>query len=192
MRHISRNHLFLLISGASGVSGLTIYILLLGVLSHNTLSSTQVTPSLQGKYNKHLKIELVAEGLFSPTSMAFIDNHRILVLEKNTGVVRLISNGILQDKPVLKLRVDPKGERGLLGVAVSNNNSNNNNNKNSNTNVFLYCTQFSSNVMDNEQLRNRVYKYDWNGQMLVHPTPILGPLPSLVHIIWTCPPWSIS
>jgi glucose/arabinose dehydrogenase len=64
-----------------------------------------------------------------------------------------------------------------LGIAVSSNNSNNNNDGNSNTNVFLYFTQFSNkssnNVMDNEQLRNKVYRYDWNGQMLVNPTPIL-------------------
>jgi glucose/arabinose dehydrogenase len=48
-----------------------------------------------------LKVELVvAEGLSSPTSMAFVDNNIILVLEKNSGEVRLVSNGILQEEPV--------------------------------------------------------------------------------------------
>jgi glucose/arabinose dehydrogenase len=50
----------------------------------------QNAPSLQGSY-KNLKIELVAEGLSSPTNMAFVDDNKILVLEKNTGLVRLIS-----------------------------------------------------------------------------------------------------
>jgi hypothetical protein len=38
--------------------------------------------------------------------MAFIDNSNnskdILVLQKNNGEVRLVSNGILKDQPVLK------------------------------------------------------------------------------------------
>ena len=68
-------------------------------------------------------------GLSSPTSMAFIDNNNILVLEKE-GNVRLVSNGQLQQQPVLQVPVDIKSERGLLGIAVM---------KNSNT-VFLYYT----------------------------------------------------
>jgi glucose/arabinose dehydrogenase len=52
--------------------------------------------------DSNLKTELVvAEGLSSPTSMAFINNNKILVLEKNSGEVRLVSNGILQEEPVL-------------------------------------------------------------------------------------------
>ena len=47
-----------------------------------------------------LKIELVAQGLASPTSMAFLDNNNILVLQKE-GTVQLISNGKLQPQPVL-------------------------------------------------------------------------------------------
>jgi hypothetical protein len=125
--------------------------MLFSVLTHGTRSSTQEdSPSTQGNYNRHLKIELVAEGLFSPTSMAFLDDHKILVLEKNTGAVRLISDGILQDKPVLKLRVDPKGERGLLGIALLHTKNNNGYyyDNNNNTEVYLYFTE-SKNKNDN-------------------------------------------
>jgi aldose sugar dehydrogenase len=38
--------------------------------------------------------------------MAFVDSQSILVLEKNSGEVRLVSNGELKDEPVLKLDVD--------------------------------------------------------------------------------------
>ena len=53
----------------------------------------------QGQYalpsvkDNSLKVEQVTSGLSFPTSMAFIDNNNILVLEKNTGHVRFISNG---------------------------------------------------------------------------------------------------
>lgn len=33
----------------------------------------------------NLRAELITKGLSSPTSMAFVDNDNILVLEKNTG-----------------------------------------------------------------------------------------------------------
>ena len=41
-----------------------------------------------------LRAELVAQGLNSPSSMAFLDENRILVLEKNSGNVLLVSNGV--------------------------------------------------------------------------------------------------
>ena len=53
-----------------------------------------------------LRAELVVQGLHSPTSMAFLDNNHILVLEKNSGNILLVSNGVLQKQPVLKLHVD--------------------------------------------------------------------------------------
>ena len=88
-----------------------------------TYSQDQHFPFLVGDHKKSLKIELVTTGLSFPTSMAVIDKHNILVLEKNTGAVRLISDGVLRQKPILTLDVDGKGERGLLGLAILNNTS---------------------------------------------------------------------
>jgi glucose/arabinose dehydrogenase len=121
----------------------------------------------------NLKVEPVVNGLSSPTSMAFLDNNNILVLEKD-GNVRLVSNGQLQQQPVLQVSVDSTNERGLLGVAVMNNTiSNNSNNKV----VFLYYTESQGG-----ELRNIVYRYEWNGQQqqhqLVNPKLILN-LPAL-------------
>jgi aldose sugar dehydrogenase len=182
MQKISQNQLFLLISVACGTTGFTLFILLFGAFNHITLFSKQEdAPSLQGNYNNNLKIELVAEGLFSPTSMAFLDDHKILVLEKNTGLVRLISNGVLQDKPVLKLPIGARGERGLLGIAVVHKNDNKTDAVN--TDVFLYLTTKSMNknrstITNDDQLRNRISKYEWNGQTLVNPTLVLD-LPAI-------------
>ena len=63
----------------------------------------------------NLQVETIVEGLSLPTSMAFIDNNNILVLEKEKGTVRLVSNGILQEESVLEVNVDSRSERGLLG-----------------------------------------------------------------------------
>jgi len=109
----------------------------------------------------NLQIETIVEGLSWPTSMAFIDNNNILVLEKEKGTVRLVSNGTLQETSVLEVDVNSRSERGLLGIAIINNDT-----------VFLYYTESSQ---DDDQLRNRVYKYQWNDEkrLLVNPTLIL-------------------
>jgi aldose sugar dehydrogenase len=101
-----------------------------------------------------LNLESVIDGLSSPTSMVFLDNN-ILVLEKE-GSVRLVSDGVLREEPVLQVPVNTENERGVLGVAFD---------KDSNS-VFLYYTEA-------DPLRNRIYKYQWNGQSLVNPTLLL-------------------
>jgi glucose/arabinose dehydrogenase len=118
-----------------------------------------------------LKIESIVSGLSSPTSMAFIDNNNILVLEKS-GQVCLVSNGQLRQQPVLQVTVDTESERGLLGIAIMNNTKSNGTDVRAKT-IFLYYTESQSG-----ELRNRIYKYEWNGQSLVNPKLILD-LPAL-------------
>jgi glucose/arabinose dehydrogenase len=115
----------------------------------------------------NLEAELFVEGLSWPTSMAFIDNNNILVLEKEQGTVRLVLNGILQEEPVLKVDVNSKSERGLLGIAIMNKDA-----------VFLYYTESSKD--DEEEVKNKIYKYQWNDEarLLVNPTLILD-LPAI-------------
>jgi aldose sugar dehydrogenase len=117
----------------------------------------------------NLRAELISGGMSFPTSMAFLDDNNILVLEKE-GTVRLISNGVMQDSPVLQVPTDSKNERGLLGIAISGNNGNATSSPASgqSATVFLYYTE-----QGEEELRNRVYKYQWNGQSLVNPVSLL-------------------
>jgi glucose/arabinose dehydrogenase len=120
-----------------------------------------------------LKIELVAQGLASPTSMAFLDNNNILVLQKE-GTVQLISNGKLQPQPVLQVQVDSKNERGLLGIATMKEKGNTIANSSttpspSNSDVFLYYSESQGGKL----VGNKVYKYLWDGHALVNPTLIL-------------------
>jgi glucose/arabinose dehydrogenase len=132
--------------------------------------------------DEHLKVNLVAEGMPFPTSMAFIDTKNILVLQKDDGKVRLVSDGNLQPRPLLELPVDNDGERGLLGVAVVNQTPSGGNivgslnahmNTTTSADVFIYFTQPVSEGNSNETLRNRIYKYQWNGSSLIEPKLIL-------------------
>jgi glucose/arabinose dehydrogenase len=169
----------------------TTIILLVVIIAGITIAAASLIPShfriiqyvvAQPSLTKdpNLKAESVVSGLTLPTSMAFLDNNNILVLEKG-GNVRLVSNGQLQQQPVLQVLVDIRSERGLLGIAVMNNNNTSNNNNNNNNNnatnskvVFLYYTESQG----GGELRNRVYRYEWNGQTLVNPKLILD-LPAL-------------
>ena len=103
--------------------------------------------------------------------MIFLDNNNILVLEKE-GNVRLVTNGVLQEQPVLQVPARTESERGLLGVASSTDIH-----RPDNTNIFLYYTE-------GDPIRNQVYKYQWNGETLVNPTLILDlpAEPGYIHV----------
>ena len=114
---------------------ISLLIFTIAIMLQNNLSYAQ--PSLK---DPNLKVEAFVSGIASPTSMLFVDENNILVLEKD-GNVRLVSNGMLQLPPLVSLSVDNKNERGLLGIEKIG------------ENVFLYAT-----VKDG-QLINRIYKY---------------------------------
>jgi aldose sugar dehydrogenase len=91
----------------------------------------------------------------SPTTMAFEGND-ILVLEKSSGEVHLIRNGVFMGTPVLKENVTSNVDQGMDGIdAVGNK-------------VYLYFTESSS--YNGPTIGNRVYSYDWNGEKLVNKT----------------------
>lgn len=116
----------------------------------------------------NLIVQPFVEGLSSPTDMIFLDKNNILVLEKE-GNVRLVRNGTLLDRPVLQISVNTSNERGLLGITMFTDS------KNPNPNIFLYYTK-------EDPLRNRIYKFQWNGETLVNPLLILD-LPAKPHSI---------
>lgn len=112
-------------------------------------------------YDENLVIQEYARDIgWGYTTMTFVGDD-ILLLQK-IGVVSLIRDGIIQEEPVLEIDVNPIRESGLLGVTSVG------------TTVYLYFTEINS---DEEQLGNRIYKYDWNGKKLVNPV-LLKELPS--------------
>lgn len=123
-----------------------------------------------------LTAELVLDGLSSPTSIAFLDANNFLLLEKE-GNVRLISNGQIQPEPVLQLGgIESNNERGLLGVEVMNVNNNDTAGNATDKNVFLYVTESGAQVEGiptEGDVRNRVYRYTWDGTSLTNPQLLL-------------------
>src|SRR5918993_1500086 len=99
-------------------------------------------PSQPVLNDPNLKIELISEGLQLPTQMAFIGPNDILVLEKDTGMVKRIINGAILEEPILDVNVATAFERGLVGIAIAANDNDNDNaimQRNSNI-VYLYYT----------------------------------------------------
>ncbi len=98
------------------------------------------------------------------TTMTFVEDD-ILFLQKTDGVVRLIRDGVLQDKPVLDVSVDSIGEKGMLGITSVD------------SSVYLYFTEAEKD--GGESLGNKIYKYEWDGDSLLNPV-LLKELPSNV------------
>jgi glucose/arabinose dehydrogenase len=91
----------------------------------------------------------------SPTTMAFVGDGDILVLQKTDGQVRLIRDGVLQARPMLDANVANTGEQGMLGIASVG------------SQVYLYFSE--SNADGQSALGRRVYRYDWTGSALQNP-----------------------
>jgi glucose/arabinose dehydrogenase len=130
----------------------------------------------------NLKVELFAQGLKSPTSMAFLGLNDILVLEKESGTVQRITNGKMLPQPLLQVPVSITSERGMLGIAIVKHN-------NGPTSVFLYYTTTSGGGRNTpgggatggggtQSLANVLYKYDLANIQLVNPKLLLS-LPAL-------------
>ncbi|HJU59049.1 MAG TPA: hypothetical protein VJ583_04825, partial [Nitrososphaeraceae archaeon] len=76
-----------------------------------------VEPSV---YDKNLQITQLTEELNFPTGIDFLAEDDILVIEKNTGLVKRILDGKVLNEPVLDVNVASESERGLLGIAILN------------------------------------------------------------------------
>jgi glucose/arabinose dehydrogenase len=162
-------------------------------------SNFHTGPYVSNLEDYKLNIRPYAEGLSFPTSMTFVDNNTIMALEKD-GNVRLISNGVLQKEPILKVEVDSEAERGLLGIAALRKNSDKNETNLTNDNkinnvskppnsesdqampiysVYLYLTEKIKDAKENsdydypnQTIRNRIYEYSWDGRTALT-TPVL-------------------
>lgn len=94
----------------------------------------------------------VANGISSPTVMAFAPDGRIFVAQQN-GTLRIVKNGALLATPFLQVSVNSSGERGLIGIALDPNFV-------TNQYVYLYYT-----LPDGS--RNRISRVTGNGDVAV-------------------------
>src|SRR5262249_20452577 len=65
----------------------------------------------------NLAVRTVVSSLNQPTSIAFLGANDMLVLEKASGKVQHVVNGVVQ-ATALDLAVNSASERGLLGIAL--------------------------------------------------------------------------
>ena len=133
------------------------------------------TPSISGQSSEDksegsiiindpkLKAELIVSGLEFPTSMAFIDKDDFLILEKETGLVKRITDGKISE-PLLQLKVNGKDERGLLGIDIYKKKYSSGFNV---TYVFLSYVECASNdFCENKIVR---YELDIDNNKLIYP-----------------------
>jgi glucose/arabinose dehydrogenase len=112
----------------------------------------------------NLGVRTVVSGLNQPTSLAFIGTNDFLVLEKATGRVVRVKNGVMQPHAVADLAVNNASERGLLGIALHPNFA-------ANGFVYLYWTESTRNtdtsaIDEVSTLGNRVDRFIWDGSDL--------------------------
>jgi glucose/arabinose dehydrogenase len=131
-----------------------------------------------------LAVRTVVSGLTTPVSMAFLGANDMLVLEKDTGRVKRVINGVVT-ATVLDLGVNRSSERGVLGIALHPDFP-------SNPGVYLYWTcrstappadpffpderrcleanmfaPDSGNLLEVPLLGNRVDRFVWTGSALM-------------------------
>ena len=130
------------------------------LLAAPVVSAQPPAPSV---VDPNLAVRTAVSGLSQPISMAFIGDGDFLVLEKATGRIKRVVDGVV-DSEVLDLAVNFASERGLLGIALHPSFP-------TTPWVYLYWTESSTgadtNVTANVPvLGNRVDRFVWNGSTL--------------------------
>jgi glucose/arabinose dehydrogenase len=119
----------------------------------------QVTPVLTG-------------GIVQPIGIVFLGQNDYLVLEKASGQVKRVINGVIQAVPVLDLAVNSASERGLLSLVLHPNFP-------ATPWVYVRWTESSTGADTNVTLNvpllgNRVDRFVWNGSTLAFDRPIVA------------------
>jgi glucose/arabinose dehydrogenase len=118
----------------------------------------------------NLTLTTVVTNLQVPTSMAFLKHNDFFVLEKGSGRVLRVTDGVIASN-VLDLAVNSASERGLLGIALHPRFPRN-------PGVYLYWTESSTGadstaLADVPLLGNRVDRFRWDGSTLVFETNLI-------------------
>jgi len=118
-----------------------------------------------------LAVTTAASGLSQPIGIAFIGNGDMLVIEKASGQVRRVINGVVQPLPLIDLAVNSASERGLLGIALHPQFP-------AVPHVYLFWTESNTGADSNAVstvplLGNRVDRFIWNGSFLAFDASLL-------------------
>lgn len=120
-----------------------------------SIERTSGIPLKAQVYDEDYVVKEFVTGLSQPTTMTFVGDD-ILILEKNSGHVKLIRDGKASQDPILDFEVGFTNESGLLGI-VSNNN-------------YVYIFVSESETDGGKTIGNNIYRYKWDGANLVNKT----------------------
>jgi glucose/arabinose dehydrogenase len=125
----------------------------------DTNPATMLDPNLQVT-----TVVPATAGLSQPIGIVFLSTNDFFVLEKASGQIKRVTNGVVQPTPALDLAVNSASERGVLSMVLH---------PNFPTTPFVYVrwtesstgadTTTTANV---PLLGNRVDRYVWNGSTL--------------------------
>jgi len=133
------------------------------VMSQPTVTQADTTPAVV--LDPNLRVETVlSTGISQPIGIVFLGAADYLVLEKASGQVRRVTNGVLQATPVLDLAVNSNSERGLLSMVLHPDFP-------IDPSVYIRWTESSTGADSTASLEvpllgNRVDRFVWNGSTL--------------------------
>jgi hypothetical protein len=121
----------------------------------------------------NLQVTTAVSGFSQPIGVVFLPNASaidMLVLEKASGQVKRVINGVIQPTPVLDLAVNSNSERGLLSMVLHPNFP-------TTPDVFIRWTESSTGAdstaaADVPLVGNRVDRFVWNGSTLTLAAPV--------------------
>ncbi|MGH9247593.1 MAG: PQQ-dependent sugar dehydrogenase [Acidimicrobiales bacterium] len=132
-------------------------------LASVVVGGAQAQPLGPEMLHPRLEVRMMVDGLITPTSLAFLAEDDMLVLEKQTGRVQRVVDGAIRST-VLDLAVNNFSERGLLGIALHPDFP-------SEPSVYLYWTESTTGEDtgapdETRLLGNRVDRFTWDGSSL--------------------------
>lgn len=112
----------------------------------------------------NLQATVVASGLVQPIGVVFLAADDMLVLEKASGKVQRVINGVIQPTPAIDLAVNSNSERGLLSMVFDPDFP-------ANPSVYIRWTESTTGAdtsvaTETPLLGNRVDRFTWDGSTL--------------------------
>src|SRR5262245_51544553 len=96
------------------LSGLAVYLSMSSGVVADTTPLVILDPNLQ-------VTTVLSAGISQPIGIVFLSQNDFLLLEKASGQVKRVLNGVVQPTPVLDLAVNSNSERGLLSLVLDPN-----------------------------------------------------------------------
>ncbi len=135
--------------------------LALGVISTGTCKADGIPLAM---LDPNLQATTFLTGLNQPIGLVFLGANDMLVLERASGRVLRVINGVIQPTAALDLAVNSNSERGLLSIALHPNFP-------ATAFAYIYWTESTTGadsgvVSEVPLLGNRVDRFTWNGTTL--------------------------